>query len=480
MKSVHFSGLKLHSPGIHSLVRWQPVALYVAYIVLALVFFFALPRLPDLGDNYHGQAQNILEGKGFSDPSEPKSGHQIPQYSLLKWWETNGIAFGSTRPNQPTARCMPLYPLWLVFWFSIFGFGSPVVHVIQIFVMGLTIPLVNYIGRKLSGSKTAGFIAGLILLFHPDLLRYPGSFPSETLFIPLFGAGIAGWFWCREKPTVARLAIYAVVWGLAALTREMGIFYGLASLALLIAITPELRRYFYVPIIVLALLWTPWVVRNAVVMGEARLFPSRVGYNLWLAYNRIYLNRFLHARASDRSYPVTYFIPPENESLLRHYFKVDDQTIREYRRYDFPLEIMQAGELEINRALMQRARLFIREHPEIVVKFTFARLWDAFYLDVQSLGRVSPSGMMSLYMAVLYILGIAGFIKAAFAFRQYWYILALTGFFIFLLATGPWGARYRLPIDPVLAVFAGGLIFSIISRRDAKTERKIIPPVPPC
>ena len=123
---------------LHLLTRpWTLLLLlYVGYVILGLIIFARFSN-EDFGDNYQGIAHNLLSGRGFSDPSPPKGGRNIPEASLLAWWEKNDIAFGSTRPHQPTARCMPLYPLWLALWFKLFGVASPLVQIVQVMFLGL-------------------------------------------------------------------------------------------------------------------------------------------------------------------------------------------------------------------------------------------------------------------------------------------------------------------------------------------------------
>lgn len=454
----------------------KPLYLYSAFVILSVAVLLAAPRGKDYGDYFSGKALNLLQGKGLSDPSKPWFGAQAGEYSLALFWARHNLHFGTIHPDMPTAFWMPGYSIWLAFWFKLLGYESFWVQLVQILVMGLTIPLTVYLGKCLFGDPRLGLGAGLILVFHPYLLRFPHTFPSENLFIPLFIGGLACWYWYQESPGLGKVVVFSLLWALAGLTREAGIIPGVIGALLLYSTKPRQPRRILLSVGIFALLWGAWIGRNAVVLGEARLFPSKTGFLLWDVNNRTYLDKLLKAKNPNLHYPFFYFAPPENEAYLVDQFGFSRSEVETLRRYDYPPDLTGANENAIDHTLRVRFVNFFRDHPGIVLAYAGERLLVSFGEDILENSLRQTGILFALYFSLLYALALYGLVISWNLLRRHPLLVVACLFFLISVAAGPPNPRYRVPFDPILALFASAGVFSLIGIMRRKLGR---PPLLP-
>jgi hypothetical protein len=326
---------------------------------------------------------------------------------------------------------------------------------VQILLMGVTLVVVYHVGKRLFNAQV-GFVAGILLLFHPYLLGFTNQYASENLFIPLFLGGIGAWYWCRKSPSALRAIIFSFIWAAAGLTRMVGVYFALFSLSALFISTPKFRKHVFLCLGVFGLLWGGWAYRNLAVMGEARLFPTKIGYNLWLGNNRFYLDQLLYKRAELRQ--NVYFAPPENAPVLRQKYGLSDTEIEKLKRYDYPPEVVDSSEVAIDRALYRRFKLFVKENPQIVIVYYLERCLTSFSDSIAGLGDFRFYSLRSLYFLFLFALGFAGFIAAIKRFGRYWFLLSITVLYVLTVGTMT-GFRFRLPLDPILALYAAMILW---------------------
>ena len=441
--------------------KFRPWLIYLIYICIGLVSFFGNPLEVAFGDNYTGMARNIIEGRGLSDPSVPKQHRDIPQNSLQHFLNDYDFTFGTLRPNVPTAFWLPAYPLWLGLWFYLFGLNHPLVNIVQLFLMGLVIPLISYIGRNSYGERI-GFYAGIFILTHFYILRFPHSFGSENLFIPLFIGGIGAWYWCRKSPSISRVLILSLIWALAGLTRTVGIYLTLFVLLTLFVSTPKSRKYILYSIGLMVLLWGGWMYRNSIAVGTPTLLPTKHGYNLWLENNSNYIGRDKMGMTKLLRRPYT--IPPENAEFLKQKFGFDDDEIREMRRYDYPEELVDASEVEIDKVLKSRFYLFLKEHPFKVIQYSADRLLYSFTENLTALKARNIHFFISIYFTLFFLFSITGLTISVVKFKSNWFLVSISLLYILLMSGGVGGFRFRVPLDPVLAIFAGLSLTIVIDR----------------
>ncbi len=139
------------------------------------------------------------------------------------------------------------------------------------------------LGRRLYNERT-GVIAGILVAFHPLLLRYVPSLHLETLLTFLVTLMV----WCTVRfyydRSVLNGALVGLVAGLATLTKAVVLLYPLVfAVALLLVIRAARRRGesqrspwkgFVVMFLVLAATIAPWTIRNYGTTGHFVLVSS--------------------------------------------------------------------------------------------------------------------------------------------------------------------------------------------------------------
>jgi hypothetical protein len=231
----------------------------------------------------------------------------------------------------------------------------------------------------------------------------------------------------------------------------VGIYLAVFALTALFLSTPKFRKYIFVCLGIFLVLWGGWAYRNSVVMGEWKLLPTKVGFNLWLGHNRQYLNELVFERTKERE--TVYFSAPENIPILENY-GFSKTEIEHLKRYDYPPEVVDSSEIVREKALIQKFQLFFKEHPKIVISYYLEHLYVCF---AESLGGPMHHKIYVWsipYFAALFGLALFGIMVAIKDFRKYWFLLIFTLLYILTLGSLP-GFRFRLPLDPILALYAG-------------------------
>jgi len=228
------------------------LAIALGGAALRLVYVLVLARhVPDIGDAlvFHGQADLIANGHGFTDPF--------------------GFVYGR---DIPSASHPPLYPLAMSVVALLGGTGElPQRACGALFGFG-TIVLIGLIARRLGGPR-AGLIAAGIAAVYPVLVAADGAMMSETLYGLLIAAALltALRLLDREPGPPLAAALGALV-GLATLTRAEALLL-LPLLAWPVAARAQARRLLLAGASTVAclLVISPWVVRNAATFHEFTL-----------------------------------------------------------------------------------------------------------------------------------------------------------------------------------------------------------------
>ena len=429
----------------------------MVFVILSLHLHQINPFLADSGDNYIGIAQNLLEGKGFSSPTLPRD-FRYGEFAILHTlWFENNLNMGVYPTDKPTAFWLPAYPVWLAFWLKIFPQDSTPLFILQSIILGSIILFLSKIGTSLFDSKT-GILAASLIIFNSSMVFFPLSYPSENLFIPLFVIGIYLFYWAQEKITPLRIALFALIWTIAGLTRLVGgSLYLIALIALFIS-SPKYLKYLYIPLLITFTLWGSWVFRNYTIFNEP-VFSTNNGYNFWRANNRDYLNSLL---PPDREGLILLaFDAPENEAYLREQ-GFSEADIEKFGSYDYPLEIVDKNEIEIERELEKRFHLFLKENPLTFIEYSYKRVIISFSQSIDNLGQFNPRGLYSLYYLFLFIAGPIGFFLAFTHFRKFWFLQLIALMCLASIAFGINGVRLRLPLDVILTIFAGFSVSNLI------------------
>jgi 4-amino-4-deoxy-L-arabinose transferase-like glycosyltransferase len=358
----------------------------------------------------------------------------------------NGVGIG----YAPTAYYPPGYPLLLAAfeWVTLHTFvpeGLTAIVVVVNLVAGVAAIVLAYgIGRRLADVRT-GLIAAALVALWPNLILHTAVTLSETLFIALLlltiflvvRVPLQGYEW-------AKVCAAGAVLGLATLVRPVSLpLIGAFAVAWLVAGVPwrtTLVRTGVVTLTCIAVLM-PWIVRNRIVMGAAVL-TTNTGDNLCMS-------RQPHATGG---------------------FQLSD-----YCNATIPGLHRPQSEIRKDEDGRHIAFDFIRDNPGTEVRLWFSRLRYGYQNDADGV-RVAESYDTDRFLPQWARRGLSTAANAWFvavslvALASLWWWLRGRNFGGWLLFGSAIGvgvipivvffgdARFHVPIDPLLAILAAGLL----------------------
>lgn len=397
----------------------------VAGVAVRALYLFTLAReTKGIGDwwFYHWQAGLIADGRGFLDP-----------FQLLQ-----GV-------SEPSAGHPPLYPLVLS-GLSKVGLESTLAHrSLGLGLGAITIVLIALIARELRGDR-AGLIAGAVAAAYPVLIGADGSLMSETLYGPLVAGALLAALRLLERPSARTAAVLGALIALAALTRTEALFL-IPALALPLAWRggPGRVARTAATLGAVALVLTPWAIRNAVTFEQFVLISTNdstvlAGANCPLTYRGVDMGGWTIGCISRRS--------------------ERDETVQaaKWRREGLEYARDHAGRLPV------------------VALVRFLRVWDLWQPRRQVLFaegrhvRMAQAGVATFFLLVP--LAIAGAVALG---RRPALLVLLVPFVMVTLAavTGYGAPRLRHSAEIPLVVLAGIGIASLLERGAARRREAV-------
>jgi hypothetical protein len=187
----------------------------------------------------------------------------------------------------------PLYPLFM----SLFHFAIPDVELagrLTSLAFGLlTIVLVYYFVRKLTGSDGKALWGAFLVCFQPYLMRYSGQVLSESTTSFLFAATVFAFYigWAEERPSL--IALSGLCLSLTYLTRpEYVVYYAPFALVLLA------RKRFGS----MVLLFLPFLF-----LGTLYILYLHSQTGLWVVSNKATLSPFVPIGLFLRNLPAVFY-----------------------------------------------------------------------------------------------------------------------------------------------------------------------------
>jgi len=346
------------------------------------------------------------------------------------WWWSK-VPYGIPHPSANKA---PLYPLWVGFWYWLFGHHPLLVRFVQIPIGAVVIWLTWLLARRLFGPRVA-IAAAVVVAVYPFAWQYEELLYSESFATPLTLAFLV--LALTGRPTRRRALLAGLVLGVALLVRPTSIIL-LAPLAVCLIFRIGWRRAIVLSALTTALavlVVAPWTIRNAIV--EHGFVP--ISLQDAAAYGT-----FNPVSANDPVYPYAWRpIDASTGYLFDPRHKLSDVALR--------------NELD------DYARNYIEQHPTSVLAAFFwnglSRLWDISHIShslaqVSAEGRSRPVTIAGLYCYyVLFVLALAGLWRWRRRRELVWPVLALSlaASIVFTIDSG---TRYRAPLEPLIAVLA--------------------------
>jgi len=331
----------------------------------------------------------------------------------------------------------PIYPYFIALSYAPFG-TLTAVKLAQAGVGAALVPAVGRVGALVFGAR-AGVVAAGLAAFYPDLVWFGAHFWSEIVFLTILWWAIERLLVAHETGRRSHVVVAGLLWGLGILTRET-ILYLTPLVGIWLALAARrqggpVRGGLFVATALLVV--APWTARNAIVFDGALVPVSTAGgLNLWqgnagLTRQQVY---DLYAQVHGRVEQYNHARRKGLEAIWARqptwlFEKIRDEMPRFWEADSLAL-------IHIQRGAYGPVRPVAAVSAAAVVLLPYLALVALFVIGVASL-PVSSSRLLLLGLLV-----------------SYNSLHVVTHGF----------ARYRLPIMPVLFLFAAAAFVELRTR----------------
>lgn len=362
----------------------------------------------------------------------------------------------------------PGYAYALSLFLKCCGATGPVaLKALQVLLSGAIGCATMMIADRLFGRRAA-LLAGALWCVYLPLIGYTHYLWPETIFLSLLLPAI--YLFLRvflEKGSLAphtwRVAVAALLLGIAIYFKEVGVYLAVIYAALLVWKGRSDRfdhglRLAALFVLVIAAVVLPWTLRNRGVYGRWVPVSSTLGRNVFAGVNARYYNS---------EYPRDLRPRVKSANLIQAKL-VSSDGIRAWSGSHLPNVIDRA------RENVRRVRRFVVRNPAYVLRLSIARLADiltpnSFFLRHYALDRYegvldkpTVRRLLIVVCVMLPMLTLAGSIPGLVLALRDPAARLLLGVTIgyFLMAGIPTIAmsRYRAPVEPILMVLAAGFL----------------------
>lgn len=453
-------------------VRQRLIAIFIFAMILRLAFI--IPKGNRIATPYRDQntyymlGRALVEDKHLGAPTKREAGPyyeyrlknppplgSVPEIrqKMMDRWDADRHYYGVMPWGEPSSFFEPLYPLYSAAVYIVFGDRFFFHRFFLALMSSFTCILVFHIGKRLFNEGT-GYVAALLCAFYPYFIFYTVFLMSETFTIFFLALSMYYFFRMRDNPNWKEAVYLGIALGLAFYTRS--IIMGLVPVLVLWLIILYPKKQL-IPVLVtlatLAVMLSPWIIRNYNLHGKFVLLSTRGGYNLWLRNNPYYYEDELAA--------LGYSVP---QTIL------DNIQYREF--LDYPEFTSEQGEVERNKILTQEGIKFIKNNPEL---FTYL-CWIRFKTLLGFHGTLSQSLIYKLVgifsFGILFPLGVISLFVYFRRWRDTFPLLMVFGYFLAVHTLTHDGIRYRLPADPYLIILASAMIYILLEFITGKLSHK--------
>lgn len=387
--------------------------------VLALALFVRLGYVLTLGEtlywvdeyDYMAIGQSMAQGHGFA-----------------------------TADGEPTAFRPAGYPLLLAVLYHMGINTASDIRVVHVAFGVLTVMFVYLIALRLM-RPPAALLAALYAALYPYFVYLSGTVLATSWFMVLLTASMFYAMKGQSEHKIGFILLGGLLMGLAVLTRTSAAVLG-AAIVLWIVLTMRTHMkkallYGTLFSICMAIVVTPWILRNVQQFGEPML-SSNGGRNLWLGNN------------------------PES-------------TINTGSNIEMPeplaTRIAAVSEVEADRIYTEEAEQFIRTHPQRFVLLTLKKGLSLWRFDpsptTEGYDTLEPLYELAsvLSYAPIVLLAVVGYLVASQKHREMmlvWLFFAVA--FTALHAVFIVKVRFRLPLDVFLIIMAAYAVDHLLSR----------------
>jgi len=332
-----------------------------------------------------------------------------------------------------TVHRPPLYPLFLALLYYLYNYSFFAVWLFQSLLSSLTCVILFLLGKRVFNSFV-GIIAGAIAAFYAPLIFYSGMLYSETLFFFLFSLlllAIANFL-----PNLKNMILVGLLFALSALTRPEVLlflpFWWISALLERKRLRKEVINSLAIATGATFLFIAPWTVRNYLVYKDFVFISTRFGENLYVGSD---LNHYGLESTVSNNLIKGMTSPIEIDRKLFHL------ALKNYREH--PREILLMDLAKMKKVLTEWSAY---DHWQLDQKYSF-------YKGIQ-IPTITSFTLIAL-------LGLGGILVSLPQNRfSLFSLLLLLGNFFTQIIFFP-SPRYRLQVEPILALFAGYTLFAL-------------------
>lgn len=361
----------------------------------------------------------------------------------------------------------PLYPYLLGVLYSVAGASLTLVRIAQALAGAASCVLVAFAGFRFFGRRE-GWTAGALLAFYPPAIFFDGEIQKAS-FDLLFASSLLFLLArLRDKPARGVALAAGVIAGLFALNRENALLLLPLVAAWIIFATEAGRKrgrslaILFVAGALCALL--PVALRNRAVGGEALLTTSQLGTNFYIGN---------HEGADGRYQPLR----PGRGSAR---YEREDATELAETAMGRRLSPAEVSDYWLGRALE-----FVRDEPAQWMRLMGRKvflLWNRREIvDTTSIEAAADFSVLLRVLSGLHHFGVLATLAAAGIWltrhrRRDLVVLdlLLAGWSAAVVAFYVLG-RYRYPMVPVLALFAGAGLAGLLAASRTRDVRRAVP-----
>lgn len=390
-------------------------------VTLAYAFYFRIHPVVD-AKAYDRIAQNLLAGNGFVEDASVD----------IKY-------------DQAITRVGPLYQFMLAGIFAVFGHHYEPVWILQAFLHVLSAYFVyltaKIIFKEKEKQEKISLLSAGIFAFYPDLIEISAMLMTETVYI---------FFWCvmiwyffkiisemeAPKKLTQKIIVLGILSGFAVLARPPVLFVLPAVFVYFLA-----RKKYVLSVIffvTLAIVFTPWTVRNYAVYHKIMPVGAAGAWNFWIGNHE----------GGKGEQEAT----PEMVEYMEKYgvISLQDESMAQFKKFVF------AHPFDFVRLTVWRVNKYFSVARPMGFWFYDSGLSQMLFV-LSSACASAVLFVFALYTAIkLWIEKNKTPVRYLFAFT----ILTPLILFITVVET-----RYRFQIYPLLAIFAGFGLISLFSQK---------------
>jgi 4-amino-4-deoxy-L-arabinose transferase-like glycosyltransferase len=355
----------------------------------------------------------------------------------------NGLRFHDERFGQDVvAYRTPGYPVFL----AATGPNVRVARIVQAVIDASTVLAAYLLARRWLGQGPSLFAAAMVGV-NPFLIYFSGLLLTETLFTALLAWGVVGLTSLPRRDGGGAGAWAGLIAGAACLAIAAIVRPSALPLAIALPLVMPNARWrtrlgtLGVTVLFLAALFGPWAARNQRLLGRPILATTNGGITLYDGFNPVATG------ASDQSFVAR--MP----------------------------ELREMSEVERSDYLERLGWRFIRERPGAAVRLAvskLARTWSPIPLSAE-FGQPVYRAVAMLYAVPLYVLVVVGLWRRQLPWPAVLLLVMPAVYFsaVHMMSVG--SLRYRVPVEPLLCVFAGAAIVgkNKLSFRESVSDRGI-------